>query len=113
MKIKDVALILSKPDTGSTTMALLCLSCEPGGVPLSVAAQRIGVTTAAITGLADVLEKIPSLAERQGKPGDRRVKLLCATEEGRALVEDLQGKLDAICAVDSSSMSVYPQSVVS
>jgi DNA-binding MarR family transcriptional regulator len=57
-------------------------------VPLSMRelADRLGCDASNVTGIVDRLEE-RGLLERQVLPGDRRVKRLVLTEEGRALRE--------------------------
>ena len=94
MKITDVALILSTPKMGSTTITVLCLSCEPE-MTMSKISSLVGISTAGLTGAADQLEK-HGLAERKIVQGDRRALHLTATLAGRMLVNQMQRKLDAL-----------------
>lgn len=99
MKITDVALILSTPKMGSTTVAILCLSCE-AGMTMTEIARAVGMTGAAITGSADQLEKL-GLVERKSSVKDRRSFHLTATMAGKMLVNQMQRKLDDLAKAES------------
>ncbi len=51
--------------------------------------QRVQLDSATLTGIIDRLEK-SGLVERQKNPDDRRAILICLTEKGRQMAEELK-----------------------
>lgn len=74
----------------STYQAILKLSIaartERNSLPLSHLADKIGITTTAITTVADGLEKM-GLAKRRQDPNDRRSILISLTPKGAAFAD--------------------------
>ena len=50
--------------------------------------QKLGITSATVTGILDRLEKM-ALIERQSHPEDRRAILVCLTDPGRQIAMEL------------------------
>ncbi len=61
-----------------------------GPMPMGAVAEVLSCDASTLTGIADRLEE-RHLIQRQVDPADRRVKLLALTEEGRQLVESIDG----------------------
>jgi len=69
----------------SAAQAKVLMSLQPGEeVPMRVLAERVGSDPSNLTGLVDKLETRGAL-RRSPDPGDRRVKTLRLTEDGRQL----------------------------
>ncbi len=68
-------------------LILLWVTDEPA-LPMTELSERMSVTGANVTKLADGLEAEGWL-KRERKPGDRRVVLAVLTEKGRALLEQV------------------------
>ncbi|GAA2285807.1 hypothetical protein GCM10010368_65940 [Streptomyces roseiscleroticus] len=77
--------------TGAQARLLSLLSLEP--LPMRRLARKLKCEPSNVTGIVDRLEA-RGLAERRPDPGDRRVKLAAATEEGRRVARDLRESLD-------------------
>ncbi|MFE7229998.1 MarR family winged helix-turn-helix transcriptional regulator [Streptomyces sp. NPDC002405] len=73
--------------TGAQARLLSLLSLEP--LPMRKLAQKLKCEPSNVTGIVDRLET-RGLVERQPDPGDRRVKLAAATEEGRRVARELR-----------------------
>ncbi|MDH6627155.1 DNA-binding MarR family transcriptional regulator [Streptomyces sp. LBL] len=73
--------------TGAQARLLSLLSLEP--LPMRKLAQRLKCEPSNVTGIVDRLES-RGLVERRTDPGDRRVKLAAATEEGRRVARELR-----------------------
>ncbi|MFG2357726.1 MarR family winged helix-turn-helix transcriptional regulator [Streptomyces sp. NPDC048521] len=73
--------------TGPQARLLSLLSLEP--LPMRKLAQKLKCEPSNVTGIVDRLES-RGLVERRPDPGDRRVKVAAATEEGRAVARDLR-----------------------
>ena len=50
--------------------------------------QKLGITSATMTGILDRLEKL-ALIERQSHPDDRRAILVCLTDRGRQIATQI------------------------
>ena len=50
--------------------------------------QKLGITSATMTGILDRLEKL-ALIERQSHPDDRRAILVCLTDQGRRIATEI------------------------
>ena len=61
-----------------------------GPLPMGSVAEILSCDASTLTGIADRLEE-RRLIQRQVDPTDRRVKLLALTDEGRQLVESIDG----------------------
>ena len=61
-----------------------------GPLPMGSVAEILSCDASTLTGIADRLEE-RHLIQRQVDPSDRRVKLLALTDEGRELVEAIDG----------------------
>jgi DNA-binding MarR family transcriptional regulator len=61
-------------------------------VPMRRIADRLYAEPSNVTAIIDRLES-RGLVERHPDPGDRRVKLVAATEVGRAVAADLRGRM--------------------
>ncbi len=61
-----------------------------GPLPMGAVAEVLSCDASTLTGIADRLEE-RRLIQRQVDPADRRVKLLALTDEGRKLVESIDG----------------------
>ena len=70
--------------------ALHFLEAQPA--PMSALADRLSCDASYVTGIADRLEE-RSLVERGADPGDRRVRQLRLTAEGRDLLHVLQRRI--------------------
>jgi DNA-binding MarR family transcriptional regulator len=77
--------------TGAQARLLALLSREPQ--PMRSIARQLKCEPSNITGIVDRLEA-RGLAERRPDPGDRRVKLAAATDEGRRTADQLRGSLE-------------------
>ncbi|MFJ6561025.1 MarR family winged helix-turn-helix transcriptional regulator [Streptomyces sp. NPDC091412] len=73
--------------TGAQARLLSLLSLEP--LPMRKLAQKLKCEPSNVTGIVDRLET-RGLVERQQDPGDRRVKLAAATEDGRRVARELR-----------------------
>ncbi|WP_281155813.1 MarR family transcriptional regulator [Streptomyces sp. HYC2] len=73
--------------TGAQARLLSLLSLEP--LPMRKLAQKLKCEPSNVTGIVDRLET-RGLVERQADPGDRRVKLAAATEDGRRVARELR-----------------------
>ena len=50
--------------------------------------QKLGITSATMTGILDRLEKM-ALVERQSHPDDRRAILICLSDQGRQIATEI------------------------
>jgi DNA-binding MarR family transcriptional regulator len=73
--------------TGAQARLLSLLSLEP--LPMRKLARKLKCEPSNVTGIVDRLES-RGLVERRTDPGDRRVKLAAATEEGRRVARELR-----------------------
>ncbi len=71
---------------------VLTTAVRDGARPQAVLAAHLGVDRTVMTYLLDDLEKAGVLV-RQPDPGDRRVRLVAATELGRARLADMESHL--------------------
>lgn len=101
MKLLTIIQILTECDYGPTVLGLLCLSCEPGGAPLSDSAVFLHTSMSNLCQAADRLVAA-GLATRV-KVG-RKTNVI-ATVQGRALVKGYQTKLDLTSISSASSSS--------
>lgn len=85
-------------------MALFVLHRD-GGFALGALAQRIVLSRAAMTTLADRLTNV-GLVERQADPGDRRRLTLVLTERGRAAVDAVLNIVAAEAALNAQEADV-------
>jgi DNA-binding MarR family transcriptional regulator len=76
--------------TGAQARLLSLLSLEP--LPMRKLARRLKCEPSNVTGIVDRLES-RGLVERRPDPGDRRVKVAAATDEGRRVARDLRDSL--------------------
>jgi DNA-binding MarR family transcriptional regulator len=76
--------------TGAQARVLALLAREP--MPMRQVARHLKCEPSNVTGIVDRLEA-RGLVERRPGPGDRRVKLAAATDEGRATAADLRDSL--------------------
>jgi DNA-binding MarR family transcriptional regulator len=66
------------------------LVAEHGPLTMTTLADLAGVSTAAVTGAVDVLEKL-ALVERNAVPGDRRKTHILLTDwKGKDLIRDMR-----------------------
>ncbi|MFF6999137.1 MarR family winged helix-turn-helix transcriptional regulator [Streptomyces sp. NPDC008313] len=77
--------------TGAQARLLSLLSLEP--LPMRRLAQKLKCEPSNVTGIVDRLEA-RGLVERRPDPGDRRVKLAAATQEGGRIARSLRDSLD-------------------
>jgi DNA-binding MarR family transcriptional regulator len=77
--------------TGAQAKVLALL--RRGPMPMRRIAQTLSCEPSNITGIVDRLES-RGLVERQPDPGDRRIKLVVATEAGRNASAELRESLD-------------------
>ncbi len=77
--------------TGAQARVLALLAREP--TPMRKIADQLKCEPSNVTGIVDRLES-RALVERRPAPGDRRVKLAAATEEGSRTAALLRGSLD-------------------
>src|SRR5581483_10901860 len=70
-------------------LKVLMLLGQEGSAPVSLLAQRMKVSPPNVTGILDRLEQ-QNLVRRTAFPGDRRVVRVVLTEEGNALLQQLQ-----------------------
>jgi DNA-binding MarR family transcriptional regulator len=73
--------------TASQAMVLNFLS-EEDRILSRTLGQKLGITSATMTGILDRLEKM-ALIERQSHPDDRRAILVCLTEGGRLTATEI------------------------
>ncbi|MFE5256051.1 MarR family winged helix-turn-helix transcriptional regulator [Streptomyces coelicoflavus] len=76
--------------TGAQAKLLSLLSLEP--LPMRKLAHKLKCEPSNVTGIVDRLEA-RGLVERRPDPGDRRVKVAAATEEGRRVARGLRESL--------------------
>ncbi|MET9777542.1 MarR family transcriptional regulator [Streptomyces sp. NPDC006367] len=76
--------------TGAQARLLSLLTLEP--LPMRKLAQKLKCEPSNVTGIVDRLEA-RGLVERRADPGDRRVKVAAATEEGRRVARGLRESL--------------------
>ncbi len=76
--------------TGAQARLLSLLSLEP--LPMRRLAERLKCEPSNVTGIVDRLEA-RGLVERLPAPGDRRVKVAAATDEGRRVARGLRESL--------------------
>ncbi|MFD5566455.1 MarR family winged helix-turn-helix transcriptional regulator [Streptomyces cadmiisoli] len=76
--------------TGAQAKLLSLLSLEP--LPMRKLAHKLKCEPSNVTGIVDRLES-RGLAERRPDPGDRRVKLAAATDEGRRVARSMRESL--------------------
>jgi DNA-binding MarR family transcriptional regulator len=74
-------------------------------VPMSSVANVLRCDRSAVTWITDRLEE-RGYVERRADPGDRRVKLLALTEEGRRVREEIRARL----AVPPEALAQLPKS---
>ena len=74
---------------GLTTAQARALLALGGAVPMRSLAEHLRCDASNVTGIADRLEA-RGLVGRQSREGDRRVKLLALTDEGRAVRASLE-----------------------
>jgi DNA-binding MarR family transcriptional regulator len=83
-----------------------------GPLPMGSMAEVLSCDASTLTGIADRLEE-RRLIQRQVDPADRRVKLLALTDEGRALVESIDGpfatEIPGIAALSASERAELTQ----
>jgi DNA-binding MarR family transcriptional regulator len=77
--------------TGAQARVLALLAREP--TPMRKIAEQLRCEPSNVTGIVDRLES-RGLVERRPSPGDRRVKLAAATDEGSRTASLLRGSLD-------------------
>ena len=73
---------------GVVLLVLLLAEAREEPATMSGIAERMSVSTAAVTGLVDAVEKL-GFAARYMVPGDRRLVAVKLTARGRALFESL------------------------
>ncbi|MEU5362599.1 MarR family transcriptional regulator [Streptomyces sp. NPDC005925] len=76
--------------TGAQARLLSLLSLGPS--PMRKLARQLKCEPSNVTGIVDRLEA-RGLVERRPEPGDRRVKVAAATEEGRSVAQSLRESL--------------------
>ncbi|WP_317443133.1 MarR family winged helix-turn-helix transcriptional regulator [Streptomyces collinus] len=76
--------------TGAQAKLLGLLTLEP--LPMRKLAQKLRCEPSNVTGIVDRLES-RGLVERRPDPGDRRVKVAAATDEGRGVARELRDGL--------------------
>jgi DNA-binding MarR family transcriptional regulator len=83
-----------------------------GPMPMGAVAEVLSCDASTLTGIADRLEE-RRLIQRQVDPADRRVKLLALTDEGRQLVESIDGpftiEIPGIAALSDQERSELTQ----
>jgi DNA-binding MarR family transcriptional regulator len=83
-----------------------------GPMPMGAVAEVLSCDASTLTGIADRLEE-RHLIQRQVDPADRRVKLLALTDEGRQLVESIDGpftiEIPGIAALSDQERSELTQ----
>ena len=83
-----------------------------GPMPMGAVADVLSCDASTLTGIADRLEE-RHLIQRQVDPADRRVKLLALTDEGRQLVESIDGpfttEIPGIAALSDQERSELTQ----
>ncbi|WP_432142153.1 MarR family winged helix-turn-helix transcriptional regulator [Streptomyces sp. bgisy084] len=77
---------------GLTSLQAKALLAAEEPVPTRRIADRLHAEPSNVTAIIDRLES-RGLAERSLDPGDRRVKRVAATEEGRTVVTDLRTRM--------------------
>jgi len=63
----------------------VCSLLYDGSQTMSALSRELGISLSAMTQIADRLER-SHLVERVSEEGDRRVKLLCLTDQGREIM---------------------------
>ena len=81
-------------------------------LPMGAVAEVLSCDASTLTGIADRLEE-RRLIERQVDPTDRRVKLLALTDDGRRLVQSIDGpfttEIPGIAALSTSERAELTQ----
>ncbi len=92
----------------ASRFTVLVQLADEGPVKLGHIAQRMTLTTGAVTALTDALES-EGLVQRRPNPADRRSVLLSLTDAGRTLVDSYLGAFDravllAVADMDQDQM---------
>lgn len=74
-----------------TALEVLLTLAEDGDLSMSLLADKVGISTAAITGTADSLAK-KQLVKRSASESDRRTIWLTLTEIGRVRIHQITGE---------------------
>src|SRR5688572_31334228 len=91
-RVIAVAAELDLPLMQVATILRLGLDGEGGGVPMSQLAEHCGCDPSNITGIVDKLEA-RRVIRREAAPGDRRVKRIVLTTEGKRLHQRITERL--------------------
>src|SRR5688500_20208230 len=94
LTLEPVLKLLSNAPVTGTMMHLLVLTAQPLGFAPTLAARRIGVSTAAVTGASERLVALGYI-ERSYSQTDRRSLIMSATPLGREFVDKLERDLAA------------------
>ncbi|MFJ1708149.1 MarR family winged helix-turn-helix transcriptional regulator [Kitasatospora sp. NPDC088346] len=84
---QDFALAAGRNGLNSSQAKALKAVQEP--VPMRALAGRLGCDASNVTGIVDRLEAL-GLARRETAPGDRRVKIVAITPEGRTILDRIR-----------------------
>ena len=87
MQIEETLIRLIKAKT-SPRKVLTMILCQGSGIPMNRLSRELGLSTAAVTGLADSLESV-QLIERVTTQRDRRSYTLKTTKKGTDFLADL------------------------
>ncbi|WP_371495431.1 MarR family transcriptional regulator [Kitasatospora sp. NBC_00374] len=84
---QDFAVAAGRHGLNSSQAKALKAVQEP--VPMRALAGRLGCDASNVTGIVDRLEAL-GLAHRETAPGDRRVKIVAITPEGRTILDRIR-----------------------
>ncbi|MFJ5117272.1 MarR family winged helix-turn-helix transcriptional regulator [Kitasatospora sp. NPDC088548] len=77
---------------GLSSSQAKALGAVQESVPMRALAGRLGCDASNVTGIVDRLESL-GLAHREAAAGDRRVKIVVITEQGRAILGLIRGEM--------------------
>ncbi|GAA2786292.1 MarR family transcriptional regulator [Kitasatospora sp. CM 4170] len=87
---QDFAAAAARHGLSSSQAKALGAVREP--VPMRALAGRLGCDASNVTGIVDRLESL-GLANREAAAGDRRVKIVVITEQGREILNLIRGEM--------------------
>ncbi|MEV7357108.1 MULTISPECIES: MarR family transcriptional regulator [unclassified Kitasatospora] len=87
---QDFAAAAARHGLSSSQAKALGAVQEP--VPMRALAGRLGCDASNVTGIVDRLESL-RLAHREAAAGDRRVKIVVITDEGREILNRIRGEM--------------------
>ncbi|MEV4615843.1 MarR family transcriptional regulator [Kitasatospora sp. NPDC049258] len=107
---QDFALAAGRHGLNSSQAKALKAVQEP--VPMRALAGRLGCDASNVTGIVDRLEAL-GLAHRETAAGDRRVKIVAITPEGRTILDRIRDDMtrahDAFASLDEEQRTALDQ----